>query len=710
MPVYTAERTAHAGDVRESVCAGLVSPSLMSERQARTAYLGVRLSSNSNCVKSLQATMPCFTPRARVVFTGLKAREDLNGKEGELLSYIEDAARWATKVVATGECIRVKPANLLLAPGLCERLCDKKQVALVLAQCDGASLRALRATNTSLAAAANAVMASASWRFSTDAAQLAAWHAASPVFGFFTLAPGATKRQLPSIGPLHHAAGCLSRSASGKIIAHAGVDASDTSRRAVHLWDACAGIQLGRVGTRVSGALVLALSPNGCRLAVGGSEGGGGTGLCEIHAVDITGGVASLRLECSLPPSRLPLASMAWSECGERLLCAGSLGTDGISPGEDRASLRLWRIAAATEVASEAVKAALHAEPEEMAMGSGASGGRSYSVVSGRRDCLATVTCGGSSGSGDSSGVGCIFACGCLTHAHVLLVHSSVGAGRTLRTSGLRTSHASGIGGISVLRGGERIVCAGCDSCISLWASTYGSNGEGAAATCLSLLDYRATVRAMPWFESLGKYEREHYDMRAGEEQNAVLTRMVGGACAVPWETEEEESGAQPPPHAPSAERPIPVAAPAPADRVGPSIASHQLLAVDSCGASMLVTADRAGCVCIWDVGSTAAQHNAALAPATTTPPAPPSPPPLEAACVSLVAVMPPPDSEGAAINASAVRGVAITDTGGASVAGNGVLYANARGELTKFVPAGRTSLHGLPDGFPDLSVSEFQM
>ena len=61
--------------------------------------------------------------------------------------------------------------------------------------------------------------------------------------------------------------------------------------------------------------------------------------------------------------------------------------------------------------------------------------------------------------------------------------------------------------------------------------------------------------------------------------------------------------------------------------------------------------------------------------------------------------MLPPPDLEEQPANeAGAIRGVAITQTGGAAVAGGGVVYATSRGELTKFVPVGASSLARLSE------------
>mmetsp|Transcript_40036 Transcript_40036/g.55638 ORF Transcript_40036/g.55638 Transcript_40036/m.55638 type:complete len:165 (+) Transcript_40036:98-592(+) len=50
----------------------------------------------------------------KVTFVGLKGRPDLNGKEGVLVSYVEDVDRWIVEWTESNvkECIKVKAANL----------------------------------------------------------------------------------------------------------------------------------------------------------------------------------------------------------------------------------------------------------------------------------------------------------------------------------------------------------------------------------------------------------------------------------------------------------------------------------------------------------------------------------------------------------------------------------------------------------------------
>ena len=48
----------------------------------------------------------------RCYIEGLQARSDLNGKTAKLISWADDAGRWAVEVAGTKEGVRVKPANL----------------------------------------------------------------------------------------------------------------------------------------------------------------------------------------------------------------------------------------------------------------------------------------------------------------------------------------------------------------------------------------------------------------------------------------------------------------------------------------------------------------------------------------------------------------------------------------------------------------------
>ena len=59
-------------------------------------------------------------PTARVVATGLTKRADLNGCEAIVLSWHVD--RWAVRFTLTGECVRIREANLTPAAQLLDVL------------------------------------------------------------------------------------------------------------------------------------------------------------------------------------------------------------------------------------------------------------------------------------------------------------------------------------------------------------------------------------------------------------------------------------------------------------------------------------------------------------------------------------------------------------------------------------------------------------
>ena len=52
----------------------------------------------------------------RVRLHGLRTRQDLNGTEASVISWVQSSQRWAISVLLSGECIRVNAANLLLSP------------------------------------------------------------------------------------------------------------------------------------------------------------------------------------------------------------------------------------------------------------------------------------------------------------------------------------------------------------------------------------------------------------------------------------------------------------------------------------------------------------------------------------------------------------------------------------------------------------------
>ena len=49
--------------------------------------------------------------RAQII--GLSGRADLNGKFGTLLGLVADTGRWGMRIEDSGECVRLKPANII---------------------------------------------------------------------------------------------------------------------------------------------------------------------------------------------------------------------------------------------------------------------------------------------------------------------------------------------------------------------------------------------------------------------------------------------------------------------------------------------------------------------------------------------------------------------------------------------------------------------
>ena len=104
----------------------------------------------------------------RVRLTGLKAREDLNGVEVELLG--PHGERWAVRCVRSGECLRVKPVNTSPTPDLHARFSgNHDMLQTVLRQCDGESVRTTRAVDRELSKLANEALRSSSPRTGGDA-------------------------------------------------------------------------------------------------------------------------------------------------------------------------------------------------------------------------------------------------------------------------------------------------------------------------------------------------------------------------------------------------------------------------------------------------------------------------------------------------------------------------------------------------------------
>ena len=148
---------------------------------------------------------------AQVLLQGLNSRQDVNGREAELLSGPHHENRWAVRIITTGECIRVKPANFHRSPGLHTHL-NSDAIALVFRQCCGRSLRALCATDQAISALAKAALLAGEWRRRIDA-RLKEWKASSPVYGFFSLEGSQDRSGL-----------CMSRSTTGDLVANSFVD------------------------------------------------------------------------------------------------------------------------------------------------------------------------------------------------------------------------------------------------------------------------------------------------------------------------------------------------------------------------------------------------------------------------------------------------------------------------------------------------------
>ena len=285
-------------------------------------------------------------PNARVIFQSLQARADLNGIEGELLSFVEASGRWATRIISSGECIKVKPPNVRLGLPLRERLsaCELEPILL---RCESSTLKILRLVDRGFLLAATAVVGRADWRRGRDNEQLASWRTASNmcaqggVYGFFTLSPGRpSQKNSPVTSALHGSSDSLggqpmtARSASGRLTAHVTAARSDGAGATVDIWDTVSGTR--RLEASLPRAVdAVAMSPDGRRLAVGFSpprtasavRGGSGDAGAPRDVVQIFAlADAELRLEHTLectPPPEAPspeaplcggLMALAWAE------------------------------------------------------------------------------------------------------------------------------------------------------------------------------------------------------------------------------------------------------------------------------------------------------------------------------------------------------------------------------------------------------------
>ena len=529
---------------------------------------------------------------ARVLLQGLNSRHDLNGREAELLSGPHHESRWAVRIITTGECIRVKPANFHRSPGLHTHL-NSDALALVLKQCCGRSLRALCATDQAISALAKAALAAGEWRWRIDAERLKEWKASSPVYGFFSLreAGGVTFRPASVLF-------CMSQSAMNGLVAFCFIselEARQTPRAlSVELWDARRGVRLGMHKVPAGGTSpTVALSADGRRLALGYTD------AEKYDAVQLFE-IGRDGDSCTFTPRgttdhapqlvRGSINSIAWSTgprvAGELdqphfLLCAH--GPHMYEPGDNY--LRLWRFE--SSVSGDEWRRALVQEltfglPWEYPHTLGhygidhpdqnPSSKLSFSRVAG---CSA-FTPAIADGDGDEAQCGCDFAASRCSDGKILLFSVPTGNGEPSR----RTLHTRHRGGCDIAlmppigpgRRGMRVVCMqNAYELIAVWSVDTGA--------CIGALNYRAAIRAMPWFNSLGRYERENYGMPGpADPRGAAPEDGMQDLSDDEIESEEREYNE------------------------GSPIWRHVLTAIDVSGAGMLVTGDQAGCLCVWDL------------------------------------------------------------------------------------------------------------
>lgn len=672
--------------------------------------------------------------RARLV--GLRAREDLNGVEVALLSFTGD--RWAVRCVLSTECIRIKPANLEPVPGLHERLSGNESVNLVLRQCDGPTLRTVRATNRRLVAQATRMLQNSAWTQHCNLTRLAAWQASSPVYGFYTYrdrSPKISNTATP---------GALSRTASGALVAHAAVHGAN-GVAGVDLWNSASGCCVGAATLRdMSGAPVavdlVTMSADGRLMAVG-SRSTGSVGVFEIVSTHPFTAAGSSAPAENPPPQHSLTQRISLHMDGVHAMALGggrhaSTGRDTRPPwllcaGEDVVAgglLRMWRIqpprahadglgdddVAHAEGCARAWEATLELTRDSATHVHDAIAGRS--VLQSMRPLEAApdragsssavgsahhaATAGGESNDDDSLS----FACATRPGGRVLLISPSAGAAAGASAAAqerwLTTSHARGLASVALLSPfiraanggvlgasghGVRVVCAGHDQRLTVWSARSGA--------CMAVLDYAAAIRAMPWVGSLGSYEKEHYKPEMplagdGAGDDASSGGDDGSGMQDLSDDEEGEGGGA------LVERGETV--------VGGPLSAHRLSVVDGIGESMLATGDRGGCICVWGVSALADDQRAPDAAAKK----------LEGMRIGergsggadggegggeirLVAVLPPTD-EGSDDGSAAIRGVAIVDAEADDVAGGGLVFSDGRGGLTKMIPVGKRDLLSL--------------
>jgi hypothetical protein len=151
----------------------------------------------------------------RVTLVGLVGRPELNGQEATLL--FQSADRWAIRCTVSNEAVRVKSMNLQLCPDLHARLSNAEDMlSSVLTFCDASEVRTVRLVDRSFKALANTALTSCAWRRAVDARHLAAWQASHPVFTLSYI----NEQTQRFMGPTPAAPSALCRSGGGRFVAH----------------------------------------------------------------------------------------------------------------------------------------------------------------------------------------------------------------------------------------------------------------------------------------------------------------------------------------------------------------------------------------------------------------------------------------------------------------------------------------------------------
>ena len=106
----------------------------------------------------------CWAPGGRARLVGLVSRSDLNGAEVTLLEHMKNG-RWATRCVASGEALSVKPANLEPSAALTDCLGDD-DLGLVLSRLPLVSLAVTMIVCQDFLAAGRSLARSIEWQIS----------------------------------------------------------------------------------------------------------------------------------------------------------------------------------------------------------------------------------------------------------------------------------------------------------------------------------------------------------------------------------------------------------------------------------------------------------------------------------------------------------------------------------------------------------------